>query len=187
MAFFKVVPSVDDDPARLWDWSDPQFLRGLRPAHLAVTSCSLSHTLYEDAIAADRLQVTLANPGDKAFRWKAIMPHRVSASPASLYVFSPSAQTVEITSTPLTLHVDRSPDGMGAQGDMTVTVDDRARNTVPVQVGQPFTISADLEQGWNVITFALDSGNYRSVDIDSNSGDARELSFSLGAINIVAH
>ncbi len=308
MAFLKVVPSVDEDPARLWDWRDPQFLRGLRPAHLAVTPLSLCYTLHEEASPVEQPQVTLANPGDKAFRWNAIMPHRVSASPtypevpalgygdlaltidatgygagvyslggvyltasdehgkpvrgspivipitlqvppsskhptptatrvdgdcsstpadilidgrtqsplpdqmqalygagwydmetqdafnwrwaaspANLYVFSPSAQTIELTSTPLTLHAAGSPNGMGMQGAMTVAVDDQVRNTVPVQVGQPFTISADLGQGWNVIMFALESGNYRSVDIDPKSGDTRELSFSLGTINIVAH
>ena len=74
---------------------------------------------------------------------------------------------------------------MGAQGVMNVAVDDKVQNTVPVQVGQPFTISADLAQGWNVIALALEAGNYRTVDIDPQSGDTRELSFSLGTINIV--
>ena len=306
MAFLKVVPSVDDDPTRLWDWRDPQFLRGLRPAHLAVTPLSLCFTLDEQTDAAEQPQITLSNPGDQAFHWNAIMPHRVfaspaypevpalgygdlaltidatgyaagvyslggvyltasdehgshvrgspfvipvtllvppsstqlaatatrvdgpcsstpadllidgrlqsplsdqmqalygagwydmetqdvlnwrwAASPASLYVFSPSAQTIELTSTPLTLHADGSPNGMGAQGVMNVAVDDKVQNTVPVQVGQPFTISADLAQGWNVIALALEAGNYRTVDIDPQSGDTRELSFSLGTINIV--
>jgi hypothetical protein len=308
MAFLKVVPSVDDDPARLWNWHDPQFWRGLRPARLAVTPLSLCYTLPKETDSAEQPQITLANPGDKAFRWSAVTPRRVTASPAfpevpalgygelaltldatgygagvhslggvylsaydengnpvqgspfvipvalqvpsssehlaaktaarvasdcsaapvdilidgrtqsllpdqmqalygagwydmeaqgdftwhwaaspaSVYVFSPTAQSIQLTSTPLTLHVAGSPNGMGGQGNMTVAVNDQDPNTVPVQVGQPFTVSADLRQGWNVITFALESGNYRSVDVDPKSGDTRELSFSLGTIDLRA-
>ncbi len=306
MAYLNVVSSVDDDPARLWSWRDPQFLRGLRPARLQAGPASLCYTLPGQTSPSDQPQVALANPGDRTLRWQAALPHRISAvpaftevpalgygdlalnidaeglspglhslggvylsaydergkavggsplvipvtvlvppssnrlasrmtpaasdcyaapvdiliagqtqsqmrspmqalhgtgwydvenqgdftwrwaaSPASIYVSSPVAREVDVEATPLTLHVKGSPKGMGAEGRMTVAVDNKVQDTLAVQVGQPFSFTASLHAGWNAITFALEAGNYRTVDVDPNSGDTRDLSFSLGAINVV--
>lgn len=73
----KVVASVDEDPARVWDWSDPQFWRGLRPAALAIEPAALCLTAQEaDALIANQT-LTLLNRGDKPYIWTVETPYRV--------------------------------------------------------------------------------------------------------------
>lgn len=81
-AFLKVVASVDDAPARLWDWSDPQFWRGLRPAAAAVEPQSLCVVGQEGSSEASQPPLTIVNRGDHPFTWAMETPQRVSQQPA---------------------------------------------------------------------------------------------------------
>lgn len=74
-SYLKVVDSVDEDPSRIWDWSDPQFLRGLRPASLAVEPTELCLVAREGDTLLTNL--TLLNRGDKPYRWTMKTPPRV--------------------------------------------------------------------------------------------------------------
>lgn len=73
----KVVASVDEDPTRLWDWSDPQFWRGLRPAAPAVEPAVLCRTAQEGDTLITGQTLTLINRGDKPYIWTLETPNRV--------------------------------------------------------------------------------------------------------------
>ena len=60
-----VVANVDDDPSRVWDWSDPQFWRGLRPARFSVATQALC--LDTRTTTPDDLSLTIINAGDRPF------------------------------------------------------------------------------------------------------------------------
>jgi hypothetical protein len=112
------------------------------------------------------------------FRW------RWATSPAALYIYSPERSAMQLASQPVTLHVQDAPGGLGERGVLRVSVNGGPAAEVAVQVGQPFTVEAELASGWNTVTLALAAGNYRPADVDPGSGDERELSFALAPIDI---
>lgn len=65
-----VVADVNERPARLWDWSDPQFLRGLRPARPVVVPSTLWIGSTEQATRVTSLQFLLENHGDRPLLWE---------------------------------------------------------------------------------------------------------------------
>lgn len=73
----KVVSSVDETPARLWDWSDPQFWRGLRPAAPDIEPTALCVTMRVGDAITDNQVLTLVNRGDVPYTWTLETPHRV--------------------------------------------------------------------------------------------------------------
>jgi hypothetical protein len=82
-AYLHVVDSVDDDPARLWDWSDPQFWRGLRPAKLAVTPPSICiQERSGDISSQTSISLTVSNNGDQPLAYEIDTPRRMFAEPA---------------------------------------------------------------------------------------------------------
>ena len=85
-AFPQVVVRIDDAPSRLWDWHDPQFLRGLRPASLDVAPKTLCITGMEDGGLIDAPQLTVINRGDKPLEWQLITPYRIAQLPAERHV-----------------------------------------------------------------------------------------------------
>lgn len=308
-ACLHVVESVDDNPARLWDWSDPQFWRGLRPARLSVAPLALCFSARQDDKALAPAYLTISNNGDHAMQYEIEVPRRVftlpadrripamgygepavtadvagldvgthslggiyvaateerssrpaagspivvpaslqvlpaagagqdpgapgseqpcfappsdilvggevqtpgadqiqalhgpgwydqetagdvawrwAASPAVLYIYSPSRQEVEIAATPIALHEATSALGLGEAGTLRMTTDRETWQSLLVQVGQPLRLTAELGLGWNVLALELEAGNFRPADLNPASGDTRELSFALGPINIVA-
>ncbi len=306
-AYLHVVGSVDDDPARLWDWSDPQFWRGLRPARLSVTPSALCFSAGQDDAPPATMYLTIANNGDQPVVYQIEVPRRVfalpadrripamgygepaltadtaglgvgthslggvyitatderrgrtaagspvvipaslqvhpapgtepepgppageqpcyaapsdiliggkaqtlgpdqirglhgpgwydqemagdavwrwAASPAVIYIYSPSRQAVEITTTPIALHDAGSARGLGEVGTLRMTTERGMPQSVSARIGQPLELMAELDAGWNVFALELEAGNFRPADLDAASGDTRELSFALGPINI---
>lgn len=86
MAYLNVVNSVDDEVSRVWDWSDPQFWRGLRPPRLAVAPDALCIAASQGDPSSPSFRLLLTNDGDGAFRWKADSPRRVFGEPAATLV-----------------------------------------------------------------------------------------------------
>jgi hypothetical protein len=112
---------------------------------------------------------------DSSWRW--------ARSPADIYIYSPSNQSVQIVSVPISLN------GTGrnnaSQGEMQVEVNDRLAHTSYVQENASFGIEVELQKGWNSITFDLMAGNFRPCDINVDNGDSRQLSFAFSSINIL--
>jgi hypothetical protein len=75
--FPKVLLSVDEAPARLWDWSDPQFWRGLRPAAPVVEPAALCVTGRAGDATAVTQALRLVNRGDEPYTWTMKTPQRV--------------------------------------------------------------------------------------------------------------
>lgn len=109
---------------------------------------------------------------------------RWAMSPAQLFLYSPTTQTVQLQSAIGSLHDPDSEDGKGNQGTMSMTVNDRAPLKLGVRVGEPFIADVPLQPGWNSIVFNLEAGNFRPADIQPGNGDGRLLSFALRTINI---
>ncbi len=72
-----VIEDVTNDPTRLWDWSDPPFLRGLRPAALHVEPHALSLQVQQGKAYPEILSLVVTNLGDRDLAWQAETPHRV--------------------------------------------------------------------------------------------------------------
>jgi hypothetical protein len=109
---------------------------------------------------------------------------RWAQSPSQLFVYSPAPQQVGIRSIPGALHDPASPIGVGSRGTLLVTVNNEDQHPLAVQVGQPFGADVTFEAGWNLISFELEAGNFRPIDVQPGNADRRSLSFALGGIDI---
>ena len=78
--FAHVVDDLDKAPERVWDWSDPQFLRGLRPAHLSVKQPYPYLNLKQDTKSIVTLMI--ANRGDQDFTFDVQASPRIDWTPA---------------------------------------------------------------------------------------------------------
>jgi len=87
-------------------------------------------------------------------------------------------------STPIALHEEGEPRGVGEQGTLLVTTNGRLDASFIARAKEPFAVEADLQAGWNVITMELEAGNFRPVDVDPVSGDRRSLSFALRDLDL---
>ena len=74
--FENIVEDINQDPQRVWDWSDPQFLRGLRPARLAALEPAPFLVVEENQKAL--LQVTVINAGDQELNLAFETPFRIN-------------------------------------------------------------------------------------------------------------
>jgi hypothetical protein len=114
--------------------------------------------------------------GSSTWRW--------GSSPSVLWVYSRAPQTVTLGGVPVALHDSTRPDGKGPAGTLLARVNDRPLTEWPVEVGRPFSMSLDLEEGWNAVTLALAAGNFRPIDLDPGTGDSRLLSFALQDVTL---
>lgn len=110
---------------------------------------------------------------------------RWGQSPAEVVIYSPTDQRVQIRFKPALLHVPGSTNGLGTQGTMRITINGEAAQTLTVRVQQPSSADISLRSGWNTVTFALASGNFRPSDTGAGSSDTRLLSFALTTIDIL--
>ena len=113
---------------------------------------------------------------DRRWRW--------AESPAEVYICSPVTQRATLVSTPIALHEEGEPRGVGEQGTLLVTTNGRLDASFIARAKEPFAVEADLQAGWNVITMELEAGNFRPVDVDPVSGDRRSLSFALRDLDL---
>ena len=81
-----VILRVDDAPNRVWDWSDPQFLRGLRPASLDVVPKTMCLAGVQGAGPLDEPTLTVLNRGDQPLDWQLTTPYRLTQRPAEAHV-----------------------------------------------------------------------------------------------------
>lgn len=107
---------------------------------------------------------------------------RWARSPAMLYTISPTARRAILRLTPAALHDPTAANGVGDHGRLTVTQAGTAQ-TFDVRVDQPLDVPIDLQPGGQVITLALESGNFRPVDY--GVPDPRTLSFAIRAIDML--
>ncbi len=110
---------------------------------------------------------------------------RWARSPSLLFIYSPVPQQAGIRSIPGALYDPGSPSGVGSQGTLLVTVNNAAQRPLPIQVGQSFRADVMLEAGWNLISFELEAGDFRPIDVQPGNADRRSLSFALGQIDIL--
>jgi hypothetical protein len=108
---------------------------------------------------------------DSTWRW--------AQSPSVIWIYSRLDRAVQINAMPTFLHEPASPNHLGDYGLMSIAVNDAAPRQEAVQVGQSFTIAADLRSGWNAVSFNLSTGNFQE---DGDSG--RQLSFAVSQIDI---
>jgi hypothetical protein len=109
---------------------------------------------------------------------------RWAESPAEVYVYSPVKQEAMVRAVPVALHEDGAPWGEGDRGTMAVRINDQPGATFEVHTDAAFTCVTRLRGGWNVVSFELEAGNFRPVDVDPESGDQRSLSFALRGLDI---
>lgn len=76
--FEDIVPNVDQDPARVWDWSDPQFWRGLRRARIGVRPEAFVVQTAAGQPDVQELSLRLYNLGDRPLHWRALAPAAVN-------------------------------------------------------------------------------------------------------------
>jgi hypothetical protein len=116
---------------------------------------------------------------DSGFTW------RWAQSPSQLFIYSPVPQQVGIRSVPGALHDPISPSGVGSQGTLLARINNEDQHALAVQVGQPFRVDVMLEAGWNLISFELEAGSFRPIDVQPGNADRRSLSFALRGIDIL--
>ena len=63
--------------ARVWDWHDPQFLRGLRPGRLEVEPQYVYLSVSESDTRDLVFRLTVRNLGDKELSWRVIEPQGI--------------------------------------------------------------------------------------------------------------
>jgi len=75
------IPEGDLTVARLWDWSDPQFLRGLnlKPAQMNITPTSIYITRTPKAPPKTVINLTMSNMSEYRFTWEARTPFSIKA------------------------------------------------------------------------------------------------------------
>lgn len=77
VGFEGFIANVDQDPARVWDWSDPQFWRGLRPAQLRVQPEAMFIQTSVAQAGVQEISLRLYNLGDRPLHWRALAPFGV--------------------------------------------------------------------------------------------------------------
>ena len=138
-----------------------------------------AQTLTEDRIQAfyGAGWYDVEHLGAYSWRW--------AKSPAEIYIYSPSRRRIELESTPVNLLQPGVAQGKVDSATLRVTTNHGDSVKVVVQRDQSFSLFLELEPGWNLTTIASEAGNIRPVDLDPGSGDARLLSFSLDAVNLI--
>jgi len=114
--------------------------------------------------------------GEFGWRW--------AMSPAEIYIYSPSSQTIRLMSKPVSLYAPGR-DFSDSQGVLKVVTNDHSASHVAIQDDQEFIVTLSLRKEWNVVRFELEAGNFRPVDMGVGNGDSRLLSFALAPINIM--
>lgn len=73
------IPQGDITIARLWDWSDPQFLRGLglKSAQMALTPSMIYITHAHNDSDEVVIDITLSNPSEHEFIWEERAPFSI--------------------------------------------------------------------------------------------------------------
>ena len=113
---------------------------------------------------------------DFSWRW--------AMSPAEIYIYSPLRQETKMESMAVALHKSEASQGLGEQGILNITTNNQSITKLSVRIEEPFVIETELQAGWNVIAIELEAGNFSPADMNSSSGDKRQLSFALGKVNI---
>jgi hypothetical protein len=107
---------------------------------------------------------------------------RWATSPASLYVYSESAQEVDCMLKPAYALFDgknRTVD----RGVLLVDLNGLPAQKYAMQVGEPLTITVPLAKGWNTIYLSSATGNFKMDQVEGGNADPRTFSFALSSIS----
>lgn len=107
-------------------------------------------------------------------------------SPAQLLVFSPAARSVGLKLLLSQIIDQNSPEGLGNQGRLQLTLNGAVVGQSLAQVWEPTVLALQLPAGWSTITLALEAGSLRPSEKLSGSSDTRELSMALVQVDLVA-
>lgn len=109
---------------------------------------------------------------------------RWGSSPSNLFVYSPVDQSVKLVITPTFLYMPEQHQALGDQGELLITTNHGQVQQLPVFVGRSSVSDILLQAGWNQVTLALETGNFRPAEISPGSSDSRLLSFALRNIDL---
>lgn len=127
----------------------------------------------------------LATHGFGWYDFEPPMGARWAAAPATLYIYSPTAQQVQLRLFTWGVHVIGSAQGMGLRGNLFISVNNRPPQQVGIQVKQISTPTVNLRAGWNTVTLVLEAGTFRPSTLVPGSPDERDLAVALRYIDIV--
>lgn len=114
----------------------------------------------------DRL---MATHGMGWYRYEPPLGARWASSPATLFVYSPTAQQVELRFMPRWIYEVGVEGGTGRKGMLLIGVNTAPPQRIPARIEEIATAVLDLEAGWNTITLALEAGNFRPNDLVARS------------------
>ncbi len=101
-----------------------------------------------------------------------INTRRTSASPATIWVYTPQTQALTLQGTPIALHNPASPDDKGSSGSVSVHLNGGRLGEWPIAVDTPLAIPVELQPGWSQIDLEL-------MDVQPATVDGRPLGIAL--------
>lgn len=107
------------------------------------------------------------------------------SSPARLRVFAPDARPIKLVLMIHTLYDPSSPDLLGKVGLIGVSVDSAPPVVVEAHAQHPTILPLELPAGWSTLTVSLANGNFRPSQMIPGSGDQRDLSFVVTAVQVL--
>jgi hypothetical protein len=157
-------PVMDDELVQVYEVAADADTAGL------VTSVKLAHNWYNWRESS--------HDSEYAWRW--------AVSPAELLIHSPISQQAQLEIIAYSVYEPGSQFGLGNQGVLLITTNGQVPQRLPVQVGQPVLADIQLRAGRNIISLALEAGNFRPRELIRGSDDQRVLSFAVSEINLIA-
>jgi hypothetical protein len=114
--------------------------------------------------------------GDQSWRW--------AASPAYLYIWSDSAQTISMEIKISSIIDDLLRESPGHGSALLILLPDGTQLTRSLQSGQANQFEVPLQDGWNQLILESSAGNIRPADLKPGYSDLRNLSFSVDWIKL---
>jgi hypothetical protein len=114
--------------------------------------------------------------GDSTWRW--------AASPAYLYIWSDSEQTISMELMILSNIGDNLEDSPGNRSSLLLHLPDGNHLTRNLQSGQALQFEVPLHDGWNPLILESSAGNIRPADVTPGYTDLRNLSYLTDWIHL---
>ena len=120
-------------------------------------------------------------PGDSWYQPEPTL--QWAASPATISIWSPTAQGMVLEIDIVAVHDPRSPEKIGQSGSLTIRLPCGAAWNFPVRAGGAIQVPLEVRPGSQSVWLELEGGNFRASD--KGTLDLRELSFAVRRINLV--
>lgn len=107
-----------------------------------------------------------------------------ASSPATLLIFTPAFQQVELSLLLSALTDHSEPNGLGTTTMLTVRTNGSQRSELPIVPHEHATTLLQLAAGWNVVELSRAEPNLRPVEHLFGSSDPRDLSIAVLEVNL---